>query len=212
MLNKKCLNIIVVSLLFLSVILFTASLTKAQSEEDSKFEVGVQFASINSAVGVGGRLTFNLNRYLALEGEMNWFPSRRLNSNGALQGQFGIKTGYRFKRIGLFGKARPGFINSKRPVPDLSAFAQTAPHPNLDSVPFTSASRTNFSMDIGGVTEFYPTRRFIVRFDVGDLIARHTVTYIQNINPAASLSSFRVTSFNQTSHNIQVNVGVGFRF
>src|SRR5262245_27172113 len=95
----------------------------AQSEE-SKVEVGAQFSVIGrgtngepTSIGGGGRLTFNLTKYLALEGELNYFPSAGFNDVRRFQGQFGVKSGLRFDRFGVFGKVRPGFINTKSEVP-----------------------------------------------------------------------------------------------
>src|SRR5262249_36087409 len=90
-----------------------------QSEE-SKVEVGAQLSVIGrsaggvaTSIGGGARLTFNLTRYLALEGELNYFPSAGFDNVRRFQGQFGVKSGLRFDRFGVFGKVRPGFINTK---------------------------------------------------------------------------------------------------
>ena len=59
----------------------------AQSADQKKFEVGVQFSALGindphglsdlfprTELGLGGRLSYNLNRHFALEGEVNLFP------------------------------------------------------------------------------------------------------------------------------------------
>ena len=172
----------------------------AQSEE-SKFEVGAQFSVIGRGasgvatnIGGGGRLTFNLTKYLALEGELNYFPSAGFNDVRSFQGQFGVKSGLRFDRFGVFGKVRPGFIDTRY---DFRTFCLTSPStPGTAPITFScfpasfTVGNTDFSLDVGGVLEFYPSRRITVRFDVGDTVVNR---------PFAT-------------HNLQIGAGVGFRF
>src|SRR5215475_1632295 len=170
--------------------------------EESKFEVGAQFSVLGggaggdaTSIGGGGRLTFNLTRYLALEGELNYFPSAGFDNVRRFQGQFGVKSGLRFDRFGVFGKVRPGFINTKY---DVQTFCiQTVCSPNgvctqifLPVCPPITIAETGFSLDVGGVLEFYPAKRVIVRFDVGDTVVKHSFA----------------------THNLQLGAGVGFRF
>jgi Outer membrane protein beta-barrel domain len=169
-------------------------------QEEPKFEVGAQFSVLGrrvggaTSIGGGGRLTFNLTRYLSLEGESNYFPSAGSNDVRRFQGQFGVKSGLRFDRFGVFGKVRPGFINTKYNV--LLLCAQPVCLTNgvctqifLPCSTVTIAD-TGFSLDVGGVLEFYPSKRITMRFDVGDTIGNH---------PFAT-------------HNLQLSAGVGFRF
>src|SRR5215475_4183751 len=171
-------------------------------QEEPKLEVGGQFSVMGrsaggdaTSIGGGGRLTFNLTRYLALEGELNYFPSTGFIDLRRFQGQFGVKSGLRFDRFGVFGKLRPGFINTKYDVPTLCA--QTVCLPNgvctqifLPVCPPITIAETGFSLDVGGVLEFYPAKRVIVRFDVGDTVVKHSFA----------------------THNLQLGAGVGFRF
>jgi len=184
----------------------------AQSEE-SKFEVGAQFSVIGSGasgvatnIGGGGRLTFNLTRYLALEGELNYFPSAGFDNVRRFQGQFGVKSGLRLDRFGVFGKVRPGFINTKsrfttcRPCPPgVFCILGCFPVDFSDAATEFSAT-TEFSLDVGGVVEFYPARRITMRFDVGDTI----------VNRRESQIFFPSGSF--ATHSLQLGAGVGFRF
>jgi len=160
----------------------------AQSEEP-KFEVGAQFSVIGKGaggaatdIGGGGRLTFNLTKYLALEGELNYFPSAGFDNVRRFQGQFGVKSGLRLDRFGVFGKVRPGFIKTKsrfttcRPCPP-GVFCIQGCFPvdfNYAAAEFPAGTEfpaaTEFSLDVGGVVEFYPARRITMRFDVGDTI------------------------------------------
>jgi len=179
----------------------------AQSEEQ-KVEVGAQFSVLGrgtgpffdraTSIGGGGRLTFNLTRYLALEGELNYFPGAGFNDVRRFQGQFGVKSGLRFDRFGVFGKVRPGFVNTKS---EILVFCILGPCPPIVE------KDTGFSMDLGGVVEFYPSRRTTVRFDVGDtIINRREPLYF----PVDGF--FALPTSNFATHNLQLSAGVGFRF
>jgi hypothetical protein len=167
----------------------------------SKFEVGAQFSVAGRAgggatsIGGGVRLTFNLTKYLALEGEMNYFPSAGFNDVRSSQGQFGVKSGLRFERFGVFGKVRPGFVNVKYSALPFCVQTVCLPTGFCTQIfppacsPIRSAD-TKFSLDVGGVLEFYPAKRVIVRFDVGDTVVNRSFA----------------------THNLQLGAGVGFRF
>jgi Outer membrane protein beta-barrel domain len=177
----------------------------AQSNE-SKIEVGAQFSVLGggpgywnydpTSVGGGGRLTFNLTRYLALEGELNYFPSAGFNDTRRFQGQFGVKSGLRFDRFGVFGKVRPGFLFT-----DYSFQVICYEYP---CIPISDNNK--FSLDVGGVLEFYPSRRMIVRFDVGDTIVNRQAPYLFIDR------SFVIPGGSYPTHNLQLSAGVGFRF
>lgn len=146
--------------LLLSFLTISASMVSAQSI-DGKFEVGAQFTALDEgpelfvgsnliSIGGGARFAYNLTRYLALESELNYF-SRDFSGATRYQGQFGVKTGMRYERFGIFAKARPGFVKT---------------------------FEKQFSMDLGGVLELYPARRTVVRFDIGDTIVTSRVYYL----------------------------------
>lgn len=197
----------------------------AQSEE-RKVEVGVQISGLGGGrfgsqqgVGGGGRVTFNLTKPLALEGELNYLPYAGSDTAHRIQGQFGVKSGFRFNRFGVFGKVRPGFIYSK------SRIRTCLPCPPgvvclLVCIP-VELSDTGFSLDVGGVAELYPSKRVIVRLDVGDTIANRQAPtffigqpiFISQAPPASGAGRFiAVPGPNVTTHNLQLSLGVGFRF
>lgn len=110
-------------------------------------------------------------------------------------GCFKVISGWRGKRLGFFGKARPGFLSFD------NAITQVFVPPAL--VTFEFGRRTFFAVDAGGVFEFYPSRRFAFRVDVGDTIIRYPRIAANNVGgfvPAA------------TTHNFQVSTGIQFRF
>ena len=79
--------------------------------------------------GFGGRFGYNFSRYLTLEAEGNFFPrDRELEGGRKTQGLFGAKVGKRMDRVGIFGKARPGFIRFQKVTYSQSASAQRLSH------------------------------------------------------------------------------------
>src|SRR5690242_1023103 len=158
--------------------------------KQSKLEVGAQLSVLGindpqglsdlfprTELGFGGRLSYNLNRHLALEAEVNFFPRDyrkvRTNFTGGrlIEGLFGLKAGLRKNRFGAFGKARPGFESSGRA--EVARFpAGNGPDPQ-NPFGFQDMRATQFALDVGGVFELYPSHRTIVRFDFGDTIVRY---------------------------------------
>jgi hypothetical protein len=194
----------------------------AQSEE-RKLELGVQVSGLQGngfgdrdTVGGGGRVTYNLTKHIALEGEMNYLTSGSSNDYNRLQGQFGVKAGQRYKRFGIFGKVRPGFINTRRDF-----FAPIFCGPACTQIISLDDSYTGFSLDVGGVAEIYPSKRVLLRFDVGDTIANsrdpivflNTPTFGSPLSPIFfGQSLIAIPGRSVTTHNLQLGVGVGFRF
>jgi hypothetical protein len=153
---RKRLFFIVSSTLLLC---FSCLVSQAQTrtisdvEKVPTYEIGGQIFTFNShdlgfGWGAGSRFTYNLNNYLALDSEVDFF----LPDEGppyATQGVFGIKAGKRIKKVGIFAKVRPGF--------------QT-------NFVVNDRDQARFAVDVGGVAEFYPNRHLAVRFDAGDVI------------------------------------------
>lgn len=200
--------------LLLTIITF-ASVAVAQDKKD-KIEIGVQSTSLTlfhpdfsfdeTQAGVGGRVTYNFNRSIAAEAEINFFPQKHFIVNGdgsAIQGQFGVKAGKRFEKFGLFGKVRPGFLS-------VNNVARFLPPPGSQGGTFDIdiERHTFFTIDAGGVLELYPSKRFVVRFDAGDTIVRHPESFTPVIVPGPLTQLIRPAKFN---HNFQFTAGVAFR-
>lgn len=187
----------------------------AAQPEVSRFEAGVQASVLrlsdygHTSAGIGGRVTFNVARWAALEAEGNFFPQDDIVLPGAsvsgftvryhrkrTDGFFGAKLGYRADRFGLFAKVRPGFtVLSQRSGPDMCEGA-LCPLVLLVRPEY----RTEFAMDIGGVFEFYPSRRLVARFELGD-----TVIWHRSSAPPCWAEEC-------TSNNLSSKFGIGFRF
>jgi hypothetical protein len=165
--------------------------------------------------GFGGRFTYNLNKNFALEAEGNLFPrseSAFAKPSGRIfQGQFGVKVGKRFRKFGLFAKARPGFVGFTE-VTRLLSTTTTAPAGPLNQTftvgTFGRGTKAYLSADVGAVVEYYFGSKVFARFDVGDTIIR----YAEFSGQGALLSNAIITRPAQTKHNLQLTSGVAFRF
>ena len=200
--------------LLLTVITF-ASVAVAQSKKD-KIELGVQSTSLtlfhpdfsfdDTQAGVGARVTYNFNRSIAAEADVNFFPQKQfiLTADGsAIQAQFGVKIGKRFEKFGVFGKVRPGFLSVNR-VGSLVP-GPAGPRGLLN---FTIERRAFFTLDAGGVLELYPSKRTVVRFEAGDTVIRHPARFgtVSILDP--TVVEVRSAKFN---HNFQFTAGIAFR-
>jgi hypothetical protein len=199
----------------MAALVLTTTLAYAQ-KETPKFEVGAQI-SLNrlrdldeTDPGVGVRVAYNFTRNLAAEGEFNYFGrdlrdavSGHLDSAGRpaiysrnrTQALVGVKyIFFRNDKVGIGAKLRPGvmrFNGASGGTPTLCGSFPGIPVCQL------AAGSTKFATDFGGVVEFYTSKRTVVRFDFGDTIIR--------FGPAQGNDGF-------TSNNLQLSVGVGFRF
>jgi hypothetical protein len=212
------LNALILSLLALG------QSARAQEQDVPKLEIGVQYSSLSvnlpgffngggteNAVGVGGRVTYNFNDYFAVEAEGNLSPSDAgldyVTGGASQQVQAGVKVGRRWRRFGLFAKARPGFISFGETLTPLLVEAG-----GDTFVQFQHERKTHFSMDVGGVLEFYPSKHTLVRFDAGDTIIRYGEHRegLSFISPVGAPLVSQAPS--ETRHNFQFTAGVGFRF
>ena len=160
--------------------------TVSDVEKAPTYEVGGHIFAfhgpdLGEGWGAGTRFTYNLNNYIALDSEVDFF----LPDEGpptSTQGLFGIKAGKRTKYVGVFAKARPGF--------------QT-------NFVVNGREQAQFALDVGGVAEFYPNRHLVLRVDAGDVI----IPFGNNlVGPGV------VAQRLGTTHNFQLNLGVGVRF
>jgi hypothetical protein len=165
------------------------------------------------APGFGGRIGYNVTSYLAVEAEVNYFPRERRFDGQEVQLQAGVKLGKRFDKVGIFAKARPGFLNQRisdfRFRPGTGCIAVFPPPSGC----FEEFKRreTNAAYDLGGVLELYPNSKALVRFDVGDTIIRSGQRAIVAPSPG-SPSGVIVIAPAKTTHNLQGSIGFGFRF
>lgn len=169
--------------------------------------------------GFGARIGYNFTENVALEAEGNFFPREREFGGGRRsQALFGVKAGKRFEQVGAFVKARPGFVrfsegDLSRPRPGIACVAVVPPPAGC----FEAVPQTHFAFDVGGVLEYYPSRRTLIRFDAGDTIIRlgeHRVPIV--LNPQDDSGNPRQVVVgvapSETTHNFQGSIGFGIRF
>ena len=197
------------------------------SDKLPKFEVGAQFTSLtkpdnfsnSTEPGFGGRFTFNLNRSVALEAVGNLFPHScsfcggNLGDNSGIikQGLFGLKAGKRFEKWGLFGKVRPGVVTfgQGKTIYILTGTGSST------SISVRREGQSNFATDLGGVIEFYPSKRVVTRFDLGDTLIHYPSRQGNFLSFDPTTSSpilIPFTTRSETRHNFQFAAGVGWRF
>ena len=194
----------------------------AQTDDPPKYEVGAEFVTLNredfygirTELGLGGRFTYNLNKNVALEAAAYFFPRSCfdcLNNGRITEAVGGLKAGKRFKTCGIFAKARPGIVSFSKGHFDI---LPGGPSPAFPFV-FEIKPMTNFAADLGGVIEFYPSRRIVTRFDAGDTIinVRQQTRNDLRFDPATNTFSIvPIILPGRTTHNFQFSASVGFRW
>jgi hypothetical protein len=205
---------------FVLALLACAPPARAQERDAPKVEIGVQYTSLSinhtpaggteNAVGFGARATYNFNDYFAVEAEGNVYPggaqSRPVTGGASQQAQFGVKVGKRWDTFGLFAKARPGLVSFGETLRPVAVGGGV-----FNGFDYVRERKTHFSMDVGAVLEFYPSRRTLVRFDAGDTIIRYgehadLVSAPVTFQPAVGRAPSTI------GHNFQFTAGVGYRF
>lgn len=205
------------------VVFLVPSTALAQSQEVPKFEVAAEFTTLErddfsgkrTDPGFGARFTYNLNSVFAFETAAYLFPKECFvcdNPGRAVEVVGGVKVGKRFEKWGIFAKARPGLVHY---TSDFGGFVTClsllCPFP---VEPFRP-DKTHFAADLGGVVEFYPSRRIVTRFDAGDTLI-HFSRQTQNglvFNPITQrFDPFLFVIPERTSNNFQFMASVGFRF
>jgi len=183
-----------------------------------KYEVGADFTTFTIdgnqiELGAGGRFTYNINKSFALEAAGYFSPGTCDHCPGQVTGRigeglFGVKAGKRFSKVGIFAKARPGFMTIGKGyfdfVPNSGGF-----------VTFVAHRATPFALDLGGVFEFYPSKKVVLRADLGDTILRYSQrSFIGfNVDPVTfALTPVQGIQPAYTTHNTQFILSVGFRF
>ena len=178
-----------------------------------RLEVGGHFSTLqigdagNTNAGLGGRVSYEFLPWLALEGDLSYFPHDRLDidsgissltlqtqySRRRLEGFVGSKIGVRAGKFGVFAKVRPGFTHlidkGINCVGEVCALALLA-RPEYDP---------EFALDLGGVVEVYPTARTVARFDLGTTAIRHRSQYAPPCRAC-------------TTQNLSTSLGMGVKF
>jgi hypothetical protein len=168
-------------------------------------ELVTQRFETKNQLAIGPRFSYNLTPHWAVEAQYlisPWTPVNRTNFEGGHYSQFfsGVKGGWRWRRFGLFGKLRPGFVSYSSAI--RSIFFPTTGLP----IRFGFGRLTEPALDAGGVIEVYASRRFLLRYDLGDTIVR----YGRQSFP--TLVGTTTTSPAFTQNNFQFSASFAYRF
>lgn len=155
---------------------------------------------------LGLRFGYNLSNRLAIEAELVAMPKYRhgpavgddfqFRGRGKGQASVGVKTGWRGRVVGVFGKARIGIIRFAR-FPSIVDIVETPGTRIVVTVDNEGASWPLF--EGGAVLETYPSSRLVVRADVGDTIVWYRPAP-RELNPE------------YVRHNLHGAVSLGIRF
>ena len=208
--------------LAIMTVLVVTSQALSQTQEPPRYEIAAEFTTLNREAyngvrvepGLGARFTFNFNKNVAIEGSahvsFNYCPSCTIT--GRYGDIFaGVKAGKRFKSWGIFAKARPGDVTLGAQQIDIVQTGASGPFP----FEIRAKGADNFAFDVGGVVEFYPSRRIVTRFDAGDTIIHFTRRTRDGLNfdPMTGIYTIvPVLTPARTTNNFQFMASVGFRF
>lgn len=193
----------------LGVLLLFATLPVRAQDSYTRFEFGTQFSTArltNSDLGAtnysgfGGRFDWNLNRRLAFESQIDFFPEHArpllsIQGGQTLQAVFGLRAKVvQTRRLSVFGLIRPGLFH----FTDVLYFNSSSP------TGFAQQPETHFVLNLGGGLEYYLNSRWVLRADLeGDPYR------VPNSNVALSGgSSLSVGKIDDTT---RFSIGVAYR-
>ena len=176
--------------LCLLLVLFCSALGAAAGAE--KYELGIQLTGMHLhkidevPFGIGVRFHYNLLPLLASDVELSHYPQNSSGNFGETTALFGVRFGTHLDRLGVFGKARSGWIHFGGGYFDL----------RLDR-------KTHAILDTGGMVEYYPSAHTFLRIDASDVVIYYGSARLFNRPNPDPLG---------TVHNFQPGFGFGFRF
>jgi hypothetical protein len=173
-------------------VLLLSILSGATAAIAQKYEVGLQLTGFHlhkideTPLGVGARFHYNVTPFLAADAELTHYPENSSGNFGETAALVGVRAGKRLGPIGVFASARPGVIHFG------GEFFQTRLN-----------KRTHLIADLGGMIEYYPSRRTFIRVEVGDAVIYYGDALLFNSSTPEALG---------TVHNFRPGFGFGFRF
>jgi hypothetical protein len=159
------------------------------------FELGAQLAVHSlpelgeTHPGYGFRFTYNgYPPFLALDSEINFFPTSSSGNLGETQLFVGLRVGVHVHRWGVYAKLRPGFANF-----------------GGGGFPQRLTSATHFALDLGGVIEYDVVPHIALRWDLSDVLT--------DFGGATLLAGpGYIGAPLHTQHNFQTTIGAVLRF
>ena len=116
--------------------------------------------------GIGAWVSWNFSKYVSWDTGAFDFPhddhTASIQDGGTSLDAFsGVKAGLRRDKFGIFGKVRPGAVVFSR-TEDRIFITST-------SAVISNSKLPSFALDTGGIVELYPSRRFIIRAEAGNV-------------------------------------------
>jgi hypothetical protein len=188
--------------------LFLTPLGRSQ-DQPTRFEIGPLFTFLRvpdappinaqNQAEFGARFGWNFSRHVALDTEIEGSPFRTTNLTTAYQGGHlleafvGIKAGKRWDRFGIFGKFRPGLTSYSAVIKQ------------FQSGTLGIGRRTDPAFDLGGIAEFYVSRRILLRYDFGDTIIHYN-------SSSVTISGQTTPVPGEMRNNFQFSTAIALRF
>lgn len=156
--------------LAMPLLLLPARPVRAQ-DAYTRFEVGAEYSTMRQTQadhtgvaysGFGGRFDWNLSRRLAIESQVDFFPENGasfllIQGGQTLEAVFGVRAKVvQTKRLSVFGLVRPGLLH----------FTDVDKLSGLTSPVLITQPITHFVLNLGGGIEYYPSPRWVLRFDI----------------------------------------------
>jgi hypothetical protein len=147
----------------------------------------------------GARFSWNFSRHVAIDTEIEGSPFRTTNLTTAYQGGHllqalvGIKAGKRWDKLGIFGKFRPGLTSYSGVIKQVQ--------PGTLGI----GRRIDPAFDLGGIAEFYVSRRVSLRYDFGDTIIHYGSSSVTIAGQAIPVPG-------ELRNNFQFSTAIAFRF
>jgi hypothetical protein len=193
----------------LSLLFLLAALGCSAQDRYTRFELGGQFSTIRQTPdggggknfpGFGGRADWNLNRRLALEAQVDYFPEHAaslflVQGGQTLQAVFGLRAKViQTRRLSVFGLIRPGLLHFN----DVLSY-----NTNPDGT-YQTKTPTYFTLNLGGGIEYYLSPRWVLRADISGNPYRVTNENFTN----ATGSGFAIGKMEDTT---RLSFGVAYR-
>lgn len=185
-------------------------------EGPPRFEIGPVFQFTHqpdveevNIVQFGGHFDWNCGRHLGFEAEITHSPFVTVNggsySGGHLtEGLFGVKYGTRWDRMGMFFKARPGFL-------DYSSVSDgfTGAPPQLTPL---STRIVIPALNLGGSIEFYLSHHWMISADGGLTVGWYPQRTVPLGSPVSGSPAPTDTIRHNTTSSFQYSTVISYRF
>jgi opacity protein-like surface antigen len=196
----------------LGLLLLLSPLPLLAQDNYTRLEFGGQFSTVRltntdlgatNYSGFGGRFDWNLNRRLALETQMDFFPEQTrplltIQGGQTLQAVFGVRAKViQTRRLSVFGLIRPGLFH----FTDVLYFNSSSANG------FAERPETHFALNLGGGLEYYLNPRWVLRADIEGNPYRVPNTNVAISGGGSALSAGRIDDTTRFSFGVAYRPG-----